>query len=283
MSNRIAYVNGDFVPHEEARISIFDRGFLFADAIYEASGVLNGRLVDNELHLARLKRSAGEIALELPAPIDRIEAIQKELISRNELVEGVVYFQVTRGVAERNFVFPADTPPTLVMFTQAQDLVDAPSARAGIRVKSVPDLRWARRDIKTVNLLAQVLARQAAFEAGCQEAFMIDEKGMVTEGAASTALIITHDNKIVTRGRSQETLSGCTQLSLRRLIDEHGLAFEERPFSLEEALSAKEAFITNASAFVTPVISIDETVYGGGFPGPLTRRLRELYLAAAQA
>ena len=196
MSNRIAYVNGDFVPHEEARISIFDRGFLFADAIYEASGVLNGRLVDNELHLARLKRSAGEIALELPAPIDRIEAIQKELISRNELVEGVVYFQVTRGVAERNFVFPADTPPTLVMFTQAQDLVDAPSARAGIRVKSVPDLRWARRDIKTVNLLAQVLARQAAFEAGCQEAFMIDEKGMVTEGAASTALIITHDNRI---------------------------------------------------------------------------------------
>jgi D-alanine transaminase len=279
---RIVYVNGDFVPLEDARVSVMDRGFLFADGIYEVSAVLDGKLVDNALHLARLERSVAEIGLDLPVTLERVEEIQRELIRRNGLAEGIVYLQVTRGAADRDFVFPKDLTPTLILFTQVKNLLDAPGGRNGIAVKTVPDLRWVRRDIKSVALLAQVLAKQAAAEAGCQEAWMI-ENGLVTEGGSSTAHIVTRDGAIISRGHSHATLPGCTHLALRQLAAERDIRIEERAFSLEEAHEAAEAFLTSASSFVTPIIAIDGRPVGTGKPGPLALRLRELYIAHARA
>lgn len=279
---RVAYVNGEFVPLYQAKISILDRGFLFADGIYEVSAVLNGKLVDNKSHLVRLERSVGEIALPLPETLERIEDIQKELVARNALNEGLVYLQVTRGAADREFTFPKEAKPTLVMFTQDKQLVDTPSARTGIAVKTLPDIRWARRDIKSVALLAQVLAKQAAAEAGCQEAWMVED-GMITEGGSSSVFIVTGDNVIVTRPNSSAILPGCTRRALMALAEERQIRVEERAFSVDEAIAAKEAFITSASSFVLPVVTIDGVQVADGQRGALTKRLRELYLALAQA
>ncbi len=278
----IAYVNGSFVPLADARVSVLDRGFLFADGIYEVSAVLEGKLVDNEAHLARLKRSVGEIALPLPETLVRIEEIQHELITRNELNEGVVYIQVTRGAAPRDFVFPKGARPTLVMFTQVKNLLNAPAATNGISVITVPDIRWERRDIKSVGLLAQVLAKQAAAEAGCQEAWMIED-GKITEGGSSSAFILTKDDVLVTRPNSSAILPGCTRKAVIALAEERQLRVEERPFSVDDALAAKEAFITSASSFVQGVVSIDGRPVGGGKPGPMTIRLREIYVTFARA
>ncbi|MEW6643414.1 MAG: D-amino-acid transaminase [Pseudomonadota bacterium] len=280
--SRIAYVNGSFVPLEEAKVSVLDRGFLFADGIYEVSAVLGGKLVDNDSHLTRLQRSVGEIALPLPETLDRIKEIQKELIARNNLVDGLVYLQVTRGAAERDFPFPKDVKPTLVMFTSVKDIVNAPAAKTGIAVKTVPDIRWARRDIKSVALLAQVLAKQAAAEAGCQEAWMIED-GQITEGGSSSAFILTQDDVLVTRQNSNAILPGCTRKAVVALAAERQLRIEERPFTVAEALAAKEAFITSASSFVQPVVKIDGQAVGGGKPGPVAARLREIYIDFARA
>ena len=280
--SRIAYVNGTFEPLDSARISILDRGFVFADGIYEVTAVLDGLLVDNESHLARLERSLTEIAMPLPEPPARIEAIQKELVARSGLVEGVVYLQVTRGAAERDFAFPRDVKPSLVMFTQEKNIVAAPSAERGIAVKTLPDIRWARRDIKSVALLAQVLAKQAAAEAGCQEAWMVED-GYVTEGASSTAFIVTPEDVIVTRPNSNAILPGCTRKALQALAEERQIRIEERAFSVREALVAKEAFITSASTFLQPVVAIDGLPVGAGKPGPVARRLREIYIHFARA
>jgi D-alanine transaminase len=279
----IAYVNGTFVPLSEAKVSILDRGFLFADGIYEVSAVLDGRLVDNESHLARLERSVGEISLRLPETIERIKEIQKDLIARNELANGLVYIEVTRGAHKgRDFAFPKDVKPTLVMFTSVKDIINAPSARTGIAVITVPDIRWARRDIKSVALLAQVLAKQAAAEAGAGEAWMIED-GKVTEGGSSSAFILTQDDVIVTRQNGSEILPGCTRKAVVALAAERQLRIEERPFSIEEALAAKEAFITSASLFVQAVTSIDGRPVGDGRPGPMTARLRQIYVDYAKA
>jgi D-alanine transaminase len=278
----VAYVNGSFVPQSDAKVSVFDRGFLFADGIYEVSAVLEGKLVDNEAHLARLKRSVGEIALPLPETLERIAEIQHELIVRNELKEGVVYIQVTRGAAARDFTFPKDAKPTLVMFTQAKNLLNAPAATRGIGVITVPDIRWARRDIKSVGLLAQVLAKQAAAEAGCQEAWMIED-GKITEGGSSTAFILTREDVLVTRPNSSAILPGCTRKAVVALAEERQLRVEERTFSVEDALAAKEAFVTSASSFVQPVVTIDGKSVAGGKPGPVTLRLREIYVEFARA
>ena len=189
----IAYVNGSFVPLSEAKVSVLDRGFLFADGIYEVAAVLDGKLIDNASHLARLERSVGEISLALPESIARIEEIQKELVKRNNLASGLVYLEVTRGAdTGRDFAFPKGVKPTLILFTSVKDIVNAPSAKTGIGVITVPDIRWTRRDIKSVALLAQVLAKQAAAEAGAGEAWMIED-GMVTEGGSSSAFILTQD------------------------------------------------------------------------------------------
>jgi D-alanine transaminase len=279
----IAYVNGSFVPLSEAKISILDRGFLFADGIYEVAAVLDGRLVDNASHLARLQRSVGEIALPLPETLERNQEIHKELVARNQLDSGLVYLEVTRGAdAGRDFPFPKGVAPTLVMFTSAKDIINAPNARTGIGVITVPDIRWTRRDIKSVALLAQVLAKQAAAEAGCGEAWLIED-GVVTEGGSSSAFILTQDDVIVTRNNSNAILPGCTRKAVVALAEERQLRVEERPFSVAEALAAKEAFITSASSFVQPVVSIDGKQVGDGKVGPMATRLREIYVDFARA
>jgi D-alanine transaminase len=279
----IAYVNGSFVPLSEAKVSILDRGFLFADGIYEVSAVLGGKLVDNASHLARLERSVGEISLKLPESIERIIEIQKELIARNKLESGLVYIEVTRGAdTGRDFAFPKGVKPTLIMFTSVKDIVNSAAAKTGIPVITVPDIRWARRDIKSVALLAQVLAKQAAAEAGAGEAWMIQD-GKVTEGGSSSAFILTQDDVIVTRHNGSEILPGCTRKAVVKLAEERQLRVEERPFSIEEALKAKEAFITSASSFVQAVISIDGKQVANGKPGPITDRLREIYIDFARA
>jgi D-alanine transaminase len=279
----IAYVNGSFVPLSEAKISILDRGFLFADGIYEVSAVLDGKLVDNASHLARLERSVGEIKLPLPESIERIIEIQKELMTRNNLKDGLVYIEVTRGAhTGRDFAFPKNVKPTMIMFTSVKDIVNADSAKKGISVITVPDIRWSRRDIKSIALLAQVLAKQAAAEAGAGEAWMIEE-GKVTEGGSSSAFILTQDDVIVTRQNGNEILPGCTRKAVVKLAEERQLRIEERPFSVDEALKAKEAFITSASLFVQPVVSIDGNTVANGKPGPMATRLREIYIDFARA
>jgi len=280
---QIAYVNGSFVPLAEAKVSILDRGFLFADGIYEVSAVLDGKLVDNASHLARLERSVGEIALALPETLTRIVEIQHELIARNQLANGLVYVEVTRGADKgRDFAFPKGVKPTLVMFTSVKDIINAASARTGIGVITVPDIRWARRDIKSVALLAQVLAKQAAAEAGAGEAWMIED-GKVTEGGSSSAFILTQDDVLVTRQNSSTILPGCTRKAVVALAEERQLRVEERPFTIQEALVAKEAFITSASSFVQAVVTIDGKAVANGKPGPMAARLREIYIDFARA
>ena len=279
----IAYVNGSFVPLSEAKVSVLDRGFLFADGIYEVAAVLDRKLVDNASHLSRLQRSVGEIALPLPETLERIQEIQKELVARNAVDSGLLYLEVTRGAdSGRDFVFPKGVTPTLVMFTSVKDIINAPNAKAGIGVITVPDIRWERRDIKSVALLAQVLAKQAAAEAGCGEAWMIED-GVVTEGGSSSAFILTQDDVIVTRNNSNAILPGCTRKAVVALAEERQLKIEERPFSVAEALVAKEAFITSASLFVQPVVTIDGKPVGGGKVGPMATRLREIYVEFARA
>jgi D-alanine transaminase len=279
----IAYVNGDFVPLSEAKVSVLDRGFLFADGIYEVSAVLDGKLVDNDSHLARLARSVGEIKLALPESIGRIKQIQRELIERNRLKNGLVYLEVTRGADKgRDFAFPKGIKPTLVMFTSEKDIVNAASAKTGIGVITVPDIRWERRDIKSVGLLAQVLAKQAAAEAGAGEAWMIQD-GEVTEGGSSSAFILTQNDVLVTRQNSNTILPGCTRKAVVKLAEERQLRLEERPFTVEEALRAKEVFITSASLFVQPVVKIDGKPVADGKVGPMAARLREIYIDFARA
>jgi D-alanine transaminase len=280
--SRIVFLNGSFLPIEEAKVPFMDRGFMFGDGVYEGIGLLDGRLIDNEAHLERLERSLAEI--RIPNPYTRAEwtSIQEELARRNGMTEGFIYFQVTRGVAERDFFFPEDAKPTVAMFTQAKAIASAPAAQTGIAVVTVPDLRWQRRDIKSINLLAQVLAKQAAKEAGAQEAWLVED-GFVTEGGSSSAFIVTKMGSIVVRPLSNAILPGITRKSLLQLSKEAGIVLEERRFTVEEAYDAAEAFLTSASNFVLPIVSIDGRPVADGKPGPITKKLRELYLAMASA
>src|SRR4030088_584888 len=281
--DQIAYVNGSFVPMADAKVSILDRGFLAAAGIHEVAAVREGKLIDNASHLARLERSVGEIALALPETLERIQEIQRELIARNHLVDGMVYLEVTRGAdTGRDFAFPKDVKPTLVMFTSVKDIVNAPSAKTGIAVITVPDIRWERRDIKSVALLAQVLAKQAAAQAGAGEAWMIED-GKVTEGGSSSAFILTQDDVLVTRQNGSAILPGCTRKAVVALAEERQLRVEEGAFSVEEALAAKEAFITSTTVFVQAVVSIDGKKVADGKPGSMTNRLREIYVEFAKA
>lgn len=276
--SRIVYVNGTYLPEEQATISIFDRGFIFADGIYEVSAVINGKLVDVEAHMARLERSCAEIHLALPWPRADIIAIHHELMKRNNLTSGGVYLQVTRGAADRSFTFPAEAKPSLVMFTQARAMNREVSK--GYKLMSVPDLRWKRRDIKSVGLLAQVLAKQAAAEAGCDEALMIED-GVITEGGSSTAWIVK-DKTLISRPLSQAVLAGITRKAVLTYLAESGFTFEERAFTLDEAKAADEVIITAATALVMPATEIDGQSIGGGQPGPVARRLRDIYFDLAE-
>lgn len=279
--SRTVYLNGRYMPEDEAYISVFDRGYLFADGVYEVTAVIGGRLIDYEPHMDRLDRSLRELDMAWPVEPEALRAMHEELVQRNGLGEGRVYMQVTRGVAERDFAYPKDAPSTLLAFTQAARLLNNPQAEAGVNVVSIADIRWKRRDIKSISLLAQCMGKQAAAEAGAYEAWM-HEDGYVTEGTSSTSYIIA-DGRIVTRPISNVVLSGVTRRSVLRLSAESGMALEERPFTLEEAYCAEEAFLSGSSALIMPVVAIDGRTIGTGQPGRRARRLRELYIELAMA
>lgn len=280
--SRTFYVNGEFVAEENAKISVLDRGFLFADAVYEVSTVLQGKLIDNKAHLKRLARSMSELSMAAPCSEQEIEAAQLELIKLNELEEGLLYLQVSRGAADRDFAYPVKAKSSLVMFTQAKNLLNSPMAEQGMHVISIPDLRWKRRDIKTVGLLAPSMGKQAALDAGVHDAWMVED-GLVTEGTSNNAYIVTADRKIQTRHLGHEILSGITRHAVLKFAAEAGYTVVEEPFTIEEARQAREAFITSASTFVMPVVNIDGVALGDGTPGPVSKQLRKIYIEAALA
>jgi D-alanine transaminase len=275
--SRIVYVNGAYLPEEEATVSVFDRGFLFADGVYEVTSVLGGKLLDFAGHARRLQRSLDELEMTNPVTEDALLDIHRELVARNGIEDGLVYLQITRGAADRDFAYPKDAAPTIVLFTQAKPgLADSPVAKTGLKVISIPDIRWGRRDIKTVQLLYPSMGKMAAKKAGADDAWMIED-GFVTEGTSNNAYIVT-GNRIVTRHLGNEILHGITRAAVLRCAREAQMEVEERAFTLDEAKAADEAFITSASMFVMPVVEIDGVKLGDGTPGPVATRLREIYL-----
>ncbi len=276
--SRIVYVNGHYVPEADAKISVFDRAFLFADGVYEVTAVIGGKLIDFPGHMRRLARSLGELRIPAPATEEELLAIHRRMVEENGLEEGLIYLQVTRGAADRDFLFPAeDTPPSLVLFTQTNAILDRPSVKTGIRVALLPDQRWARRDIKTVQLLYPSIAKTEAKRQGKDDAWMVED-GLVTEGTSNNAWIVNAEGVLVTRPLSRDILHGITRAAVMRLAGENGVTVEERGFSVEEAKAAREAFVTSASAFVMPVVEIDGQAIGTGTPGELTLRMREIYI-----
>ena len=278
--NRIVYVNGAYMPEQEATVSIFDRGFLMADGVYEVTSVLQGKLIDFEGHAERLKRSLDALDMAMPMPIDELLGVHRELVARNGIEEGMIYLQVTRGSAgDRDFAFPdpEETPVTLVMFTQNKPgLADSPAAKTGIKVISIDDIRWGRRDIKTVQLLYPSMGKMMAKKAGADDAWMVQD-GFVTEGTSNNAYIVKN-GQIITRALSNDILHGITRSAVLRFAEEAQMELVERNFTIDEAQSADEAFVTSASTFVMPVVEIDGQTLGAGMPGPIAARLREIYL-----
>ncbi|MFG6530225.1 MULTISPECIES: D-amino-acid transaminase [unclassified Sulfitobacter] len=277
---RTVYVNGEYLPEDQAKVSIFDRGFLMADGVYEVTSVLDGKLIAFDGHAERLTRSMNELDMRAPATTEELLEIHRELVRLNDIKDGLIYLQVTRGSdGDRDFAFPdpETTAPSLVLFTQSKPgLVDNPAARDGIRVISIEDIRWGRRDIKTVQLLYPSMGKMMAKKAGVEDAWMVEE-GFVTEGTSNNAYIVK-DGKIVTRETSSDILHGITRKAVLELAREAQMQVEERNFTIEEAQQADEAFVTSASAFVTPVVEIDGAKIGSGTPGKLAPRLREIYL-----
>jgi D-alanine transaminase len=280
---RYAYVNGRYVDHRVASVHIEDRGYQLADGVYEVVGVRDGKLIDEGLHLDRLDRSLRELRIAWPVTRPALAFIIRELMRRNRLRDGLVYMQVTRGVARRDHAFPAaPVKPALVLTTKNTRRAEADPG-AGVAVRSQPDIRWERCDIKTVALLPNVLAKQAARESGAYEAWLVDGDGRVTEGASTNAWIVTQEGELITRQADHGILSGITRHTLKALCGSLQLKFVERPFTLTEAKKAKEAFITSATSYVTPVVKIDDEPVGAGKPGPTARRLREEYVRFAAA
>ncbi|WP_343501795.1 D-amino-acid transaminase [Alloyangia pacifica] len=277
---RTVYVNGEYLPESEAKVSIFDRAFLMADGVYEVTSVLGGKLIDFDGHAKRLARSLNELDMKAPCTEDELLAIHRELVARNEITDGLVYLQVTRGSAgDRDFAFPdpETTEPTLVLFTQNKPgLAESPAAKTGIKVISLEDIRWGRRDIKTVQLLYPSMAKMAAKKAGCDDAWFVED-GKVTEGSSNNAYIVK-GGKIITRELSHDILHGITRAAVLRFAKEAQMVVEERSFTVEEAQQADEAFVTSASSFVMPVVELDGAKIGAGTPGPVAARLREIYL-----
>ena len=278
--SRIVHLNGQYLPEQEAKVSIFDRGYVFGDGVYEVTAVVDGKLVDYEPHMERLERSLRELQLAWPCSKEALREMHEELARRNKLTEGVIYMQVTRGVAEREFSFPKDVPSSIMAFTQQKTIIGNPKAETGVKVITFPDIRWKRRDIKSIALLPQCLGKQRAVEAGAFEGWMVED-GAVTEGTSSTAYIVM-GNSVITRPLSNAVLPGVTRKSLMKLATEHNITIEERPFSVKEAQGADEAFLTSASTFVMPIVEIDGKTVGTGRPGEITRKLRTIYIEAAR-
>ncbi|MBV2190556.1 D-amino-acid transaminase [Providencia rettgeri] len=275
----IAYVNGQFLPEEEASVSIFDRGFLFADAVYEVTAIINGKLVDFEHHMARLQRSCAELQLSFPYDLAELKHIHFQLVQQNNIEEGLVYLQLTRGNAkQRSFLYPdKQTKPTLVLFAQKTKIVENEKSKHGIKAVTVDDIRWQRCDIKTVALLAASMAKEYAKQQGADDAIFV-KNGYVTEGSSSNCFIINHQNQIQTRGLNNEILPGITRQAILQLAREQGIGIIEKPFSIDEMLEAKEVFITSATTLVWSVIMVNRQLIGEGKPGKLAIRLREIYL-----
>ena len=279
--SRTVYVNGDYVPEEEAKISVFDRGFPMADAVYEVTTVVDGKLIDYPAHMERLERSLDELDMAEPEQMADLLEIHRELIRLNDISNGLVYLQGSRGVADRDFAYPAKgTPTSLVLFTQAKDPLENALAKTGARVITVPDMRWGRRDIKTVQLLYPSMAKMMAKQAGVDDAWL-EEDGFINEGTSNNTWIVTNEGKLVTRQLSNSILHGITRRATLRCAQLLQLEVEERPFTKEEASRAREAFFTSASAFVCPVVEINGTSIGDGKPGPVVEKLREIYVEEA--
>jgi D-alanine transaminase len=279
--SRIVYVNGAYLPEEEAKISVFDRAFLFGDGVYEVTAVLDRKLVDFGPHLARLDRSLKEIALDAPISHADLRRLHKELVARNNVTEGMVYLEITRGAADRDFAYPENAKPTVVAFTQSRPLVENPYAVTGIKVITIPDLRWKRRDIKSTAMLAQAMGKQHAKLKGAYEAWMVED-GYVTEGTSSSAFILDAQGVVRTQPLGHHILPGVTRRAVLRLAALEGVGLEERPFTVAEALAAREAFMTAATAFVLPVVEIDGVPIGDGKPGGIARAFRGLYIEEAR-
>lgn len=277
---RTVYVNGEYLPETEAKVSIFDRGFLMADAVYEVTSVLGGKLIDFDGHAVRLERSLNELNMPHPISKDDLLEVHRELVRLNGIEEGMIYLQISRGAPnDRDFVFPDPevTKPTIVLFTQNKPgLARSPMAQKGMKVISIEDVRWGRRDIKTVQLLYPSMGKMMAKKAGCDDAWMVED-GFVTEGTSNNAYIIK-GNKIITRALSNDILHGITRAAVLRFAREAQMDVEERNFTISEAQDADEAFITSASTFVMPVVEIDGKAVGTGSVGPMATRLREIYL-----
>ncbi|MDP1932079.1 MAG: D-amino-acid transaminase [Gammaproteobacteria bacterium] len=279
--SRTVYVNGEYVAAENARISVFDRGFLFGDGVYEVIPVVRGRLVDKQHALQRLDRSLGAIGMTWPCAREELIDVLEQLLVRDNVQEGMVYLQVTRGAAERDFAFPKivageKVKESLIAWASAKTIIDNPLADSGVAVVSIPDLRWKRRDIKSVSMLAQCLAKQAAAEQGAYEGWMIEE-GQVTEGVSSSAFIVK-GSTLITRALSNSILPGIRRKVIVQMAHDHGIALEERTFTLEEACAADEAFMSSATTLVLPIVSIDGKTIGSGKPGPVAQKLRAMYV-----
>ncbi|NBB51774.1 D-amino-acid transaminase [Rhizobium sp. CRIBSB] len=282
--SRTAYVNGAYRPLSEAVVHVEDRGFQFADGVYEVWSVFDGRMADYEGHMTRLARSLTELRIDIPMTRQALTRVLKETIRRNRVSNGIVYLQVTRGTARRDHPFPPEgTPPSVIVTAKSIDARKSEATAAkGVAVVTHPDIRWGRCDIKTVGLLPNVLAKQAARDRGAYEAWMVDEMGLVTEGSSTNAWIVDEKGRLRTRDTQANILKGITRTTLLEIIAEQGLELDERPFSVEEAKRAREAFFTAAGAFVMPAVSIDGVRIGNGKPGPIATRLRARYLEVAR-
>ena len=274
--SRIAYVNGQYLPRNHATVHIEDRGYQFSDGVYEVCEVRSGRLVDQRRHMERLVRSLGELRIKLPMPLSALNVVLHEVVARNRIKDGIVYVQVTRGVARRDHPFPpASTKPAIVVTANSLDVAKSEAMAAdGVAVITLPDNRWERVDIKAIALLPNVLAKQAAREQGAREAWYVDKDNRVTEGSSSNAWIVTRDGKVVTRQADHGILKGITRAVVIDTLRAHGLELEERPFTIEEAYEAREAFLTSASQLVMPVVRINDRPVGNGAPGLVSAALR---------
>lgn len=281
-TTRWVYVNGQFTAEQTATISVFDRGFLFADAVYEVNAVVDGLLLENAAHLARLQRSLRELSIPFLMDLNELVMLQKETVKRNQLREGLLYLQISRGVMDRDFSMPRTLKPSLVMFTQKKNLLDNPLAQRGLHVITVEDIRWQRCDIKTVALIAAAMAKQQALDKGADDAWFV-RGNEVLEGTSNNTFIITQAGQIVTRPLGNDILHGTTRAALLQLAQQHQLTLEERAFTLEETYQAREAFISSAGTFALPVVKVNDQKIGNGRVGELTLKLRELYIQHALA
>lgn len=279
---RTVYVNGCYLPEDKAQISVFDRGFLFADAVYEVTAVLDGKLIDWQGHITRLKRSLGELGIPVPMSDEAFLDVHREIAERNTLEFGRIYLQVSRGVADRDFTWNEGMSATVVLFTQSVNSLESPALKNGIKIISRPDIRWGRCDIKTVQLLAPCLLKMEAKAAGKDDVWMIKD-GFVTEGSSNNSHIITQDGTLVTRPADTDILAGVTRASLLSYVEEEGMKIDFRPFTIAEAQAALEVFVTSATTFVTSVIEIDDIPVANGKPGPHAGKLRDVYLRESRA